>query len=242
MSSGNRNLSALNASSWYGSLAEHTFPASFIKLSPSEIRALAEGDVDGDDATAVVKRLRGPMDAFPGNCFVFVDTAAPTDTERFKGKRGAVYSPKSAWRYLCESRKVCDAVASGAADHICVRPFRRMSVPREFRLFIQDGVLKAMSQYWLIRHFRRLEGRKEHYWDMARAFVEKIEWLLPIRTLVVDIYFTARNDILIVDLNPWGPPTDPLLLRDWDRDWSDTNGIFLIPPPRKVKGDVNVSF
>jgi hypothetical protein len=105
-------------SEWYQSLADHTFPTSFVKLSPDEISALVQQDRESSFAKQVQKRLKLPMHYFPGNCFVCVDTAAPTDTERFESKRGAVYSPESAWRYLCESEKVRNAVESGESDHI----------------------------------------------------------------------------------------------------------------------------
>jgi len=229
-------------SEWYQSLADHTFPTSFVKLSQDEKSAIVQQDTKSSFGKEVQERLRLPMHYFPGNCFVCVDTAAPTDTERFKNKRGAVYSPESAWKYLCESEKVRDAVKSGDSDHICIRPFRRMSHPREFRLFIKDGHLNAMSQYWLIRHYRRLEGRKESYWESALNMVEKISWLLPSSTLVMDIYFTSSNKILILDFNCWGAPTDPLMLKEWDRDWDEPAGINLIKPPIKLSGDVNVSF
>jgi len=229
-------------SDWYQSLADHTFPTSFVKLNSTELDALAAGEIAGGPADEVQQRLKLPMSSFPGNCFVFVDTAAPTDTERFEGKRGAVYSPASAWRFLCESEKVRNAVKAGESDHICIRPFRRMSQPREFRLFIKDGHLKAMSQYWLVRHFRRLEGRKKDFWEKAVKLVEKISWLLPSSTIVMDVYFTSAGEILILDFNPWGDPTNPLMLKTWDQDWNETPGIRLIPPPEKVGGDINVSF
>lgn len=88
-----------------------------------------------------------------------------------------------------------------------------------------------MSQYYLLRHFRRLEGVREKYWERAGEFVEHISWMLPLKTLVMDIYFTAGGEIMIVDLNPWGGATDPLLLRSWDRDWSKPAGIVLMDPP-----------
>ena len=94
----------------------------------------------------------------------------------------------------------------------------------------------------LIRHFRRLEGVKQRFWEEAEAFVSGIAWLLPLKELVMDVYFTSEHRILIVDLNPWGAPTDPLLLNTWDRDWSQPLGITLMPPPFKITGDVNVSF
>ncbi len=233
---------ACKTSAWYQALSSYTFPSSFIKLKPFEIQALADGQDSGKIVADVVERLRAPMKACPGNCFVFVDTAAPTDTERFEKKRGAVYSPASAWKVLAGSEKVRKAVSSGQSDFICIRPFRRMSKPREFRLFIYKGRLSAMSQYWLIRHFRRLHGVKNIYWEKAEKFVQKISWLLPHPTIVMDVYFTAGLDIMIVDFNPWGPPTPPLLLRDWERNWAVESGIQLIPPPTMISGEVNVSF
>ena len=233
---------SLKTSNWYQSLADHTFPTSFVKLSPDELSALTDGDTTSAVADEVVVRLENPMRSFPGNCFVFTDTVAPTDTERFEGKRGAVHSAKSAWKFLCESEKTKKAAADGLVDHICVRPFRRMTRAREFRLFIKDGVLKGMSQYWLIRHYRRLVGPKDEYWEKAKTLVAAIAWLLPAQTVVMDIYITSHGDILIVDFNPWGSPTEPLMLKTWERDWTEESGNLLIPPPMTLSGDVNVSF
>ncbi len=227
---------------WYTSLANHTFVTSFVRLRDEEISALQKGEIDTPVARNVIHRLNEPMNSFKGNCFVFVDTAAPTDTERFAGKRGAVFSAKSAWRYLAESAKVRRAAADGLVQSICIRPFRRMNQTREFRLFIHGRRLKGMSQYWLIRHFRRLEGHKQKFWDMAEKFVSEIAWVLPTDNIVMDIYLTSSNEILIVDFNPWGEPTKPLLFDRWDRDWSKVEGIRLIPPPMKISGDINVSF
>ena len=231
------------APAWYSSLAAHTFPASFLALRTEEVAALRDGRTEGEEVDAVLRRLAPPMRSFPGNCFVFTDLTAPTDTERFEDKRGAVYSPESAWRYLVASAKVRHAAAVGQVGHLCIRPFRRMNRTREFRLFLYQGKLRGMSQYWLIRHYRRLEGRKDFFWKSAIRFVDEISWLLPHPTIVMDVYFTAENQILIVDFNPWGPPTDPLLLRSWERAWDEEDvGIKLIPPPVSVNGELNVSF
>ena len=235
-------LKKLWVSAWYRELADHTFPTSFVRLNDAELAALAEGQVEGEIPAEVQRRLKLPMASFPGNCFVFTDCVAPTDTERFLNKRGAVYSPRSAWRYLAESKKVRAAALGRGFEHICVRPFRRISKPREFRLFIKGGHLKAMSQYWLVRHFRRLEGRREAYWKLAESLVQGISWRLPEKDVVMDIYITSRNEVLIIDLNCWGAPTSPLMLRSWERDWDVDTGIKLIPPPTKVSGEVNVSF
>jgi len=234
---------------WYAALAPFTWDTKFVKLRKDAIDALSVG-MNEEQAKeflytpvgkGVMNDLAEPMGDIPGNAFAFVDSCAPTDTERFALKGGAVYSPRSALFYLLQSKKVSEAARNNKVEYICLRPFRKITRAREFRLFIYDGKLSAMSQYNLIRHFRRLEGVKKSYWDSAVKFVESVIWRLPIKTLVIDIYITSGGDILVVDLNKWGE-TDPLLLRTWERDWSETVGIQLMSPPTSISGDVKVSF
>ncbi|MBQ9502364.1 MAG: hypothetical protein IJU70_09435 [Lentisphaeria bacterium] len=238
----------LRMPNWYPYLASHAFPTAFVRLRPEAAALLAASDEEralmpGSVSKQVVEDLRQPMSKIPGNCFTSTDTCSPTDTERFLGKRGAVYSPESAWRFLLQSEKIRHSAAAGQVNFICLRPFRRINQAREFRLFIRGGVLSAMSQYWLIRHFPLLDKNGKHYWNMARKLADDVVWQLPVSDFVMDIYITRDEDILIIDLNPWGPPTDPLLLRDWDRDdWMDRPGLKVMLPPTKISGNVHVSF
>jgi D123 len=238
----NHDENIYRAPVWYPALAAYTFPTMFVKLTQPEIEALAHGVTCGEQVKEIVRRMKQPMHMLPGNCFAFVDTVAPTDTSRFKAKRGAVHSASSAWKFLARSMKVREAAAAGKVEYICLRPFRRMNNTREFRLFIYKGELRAMSQYNLTKHFRRLESMKEEYWDVAQKFMDRAGWLLPSPNLVVDIYITSDNQVLVIDLNPWGEGTDPKMLNTWDRDWEEEIGIVLMPPPTRINGDVNVSF
>ncbi|MDD4818323.1 MAG: hypothetical protein PHI85_10170 [Victivallaceae bacterium] len=228
---------------WYKVLKKHTFPTNFLNLTPSELQALAAGEEDTPTAKDVIARMR-PLMHRPGNNFVLMDSCAPTDTERYYAKRGAVHSARSAWVFLARSAKVRAAAAAGAADTICIRPFRRMSIPREFRLFFVDGELAAASQYFLIRHFRRLEGVKDKYWKLLAKFAAKIADKLPAENVVMDVYVTSDREVLVLDLNVFGPPTSPLLLRSWEQDWKniDEPKLKLMPPPVKISGEVTVSF
>ena len=234
------------ASVWYPSLAAKTFLTTFVKLRSESVKALAEGITEDKDPQSpvnlAINDMKEAMGSFFGHSFVFTDCCAPTDTERFLNKKGAVYSAKSAWKILASSGKIQKSAAAGEVEHICIRPFRHMNRTREFRLFIYEGKLSAMSQYYLIRHFRRLEGVKERLWEKAKKFVEETIWLMPVKTLVMDIYFTSDEEIMIIDINKWGSPTEPLMLNTWERDWNETAGIVLMPPPIQISGDVNISF
>ena len=105
-----------------------------------------------------------------------------------------------------------------------------MTRPREFRLFINEGRLILMSQYWLIRHYHRLEFKKDFYWAKAEELVDEISWLLPSETIVLDIYFTSKDQVILIDFNTWGEPTSPLLAESWDIDWTEEVGLKIIPP------------
>ena len=77
---------------------------------------------------------------------------------------------------------------------------------------------------------------------LAEEFVSNVAWKIPEERVVIDIYITSSNKVMVMDLNPWGEPTSPLLLRKWERDWSTPAGIILMEIPCKISGNVNVSF
>lgn len=237
-----KKIDIYRVQNWYPNLAVNSFPSVFVMLRPEEVTALADGKTSGPVVEGVLPRLDSALRTFSGNRFVSVDLAAPTDTERFRSKRGAVKSASSAWGVLAESMKVRSDAMHGKVSCICVRPFRRLDQTKEFRLFIKDGKLNAMSQYWLIRHFRRLVKYQEKYWTQARNFVDSVSWALPAKDIVADIYFTSQGKVLVIDLNQWGPPTDPLMLNTWNRDWNQEGGYRIVPAPHTLSGDVNVSF
>ncbi len=215
-------------SGWYPTLADYTFPTTFVKLKDSDMNLLAEKVTKGDDVKSLVKRIERAQYAFSGGTFVFADTLSPNDTSRFKTKKGAVHSAQSAWNNLTLSKKVVSAAVNREFDCICVRPYRNITYAREFRLFIYNGSLKLMSQRWLKRHYGRLEGRTKNYWKKAKSFVDSISWLLPDQTIVMDVYITSSEKILIIDFNTWGNPTDVLLGSSWDIDWNVELGIKVL--------------
>ena len=236
------NLNVFRMPEWYPKLKNDCFPTVFLELDADELEALKNGQSEGEAVESLLPELKRVMSCFRGPRFFSVDTAAPTDTVRFKEKRGAVYSAASAWKVLVSSEKIRQAAESGLVSSICIRPFRRIQPAREFRLFIRNGKLAGMSQYWLIRHFRRLPGRLERYWKTAQSLVERIAPQLPVPDLTLDIYFKKNSEILIIDLNPWGPPTDPLMYTTWDRDWSQPGKCEIVPPPHMISGSIDVRY
>lgn len=229
---------------WYPVLGEHSMPTVFLKLTGDDIKLLVEGVGNGDAAVSVIARLKNVMRGGAlDNYFISTDLCSPTDTERFEAKRGAVHSAESAWYFLANSAKVRQAAAEGKVEYLAIKPFVRIDRTREFRLFVQNGELRAMSQYNLVRHFRRLEGIKENLYTVVCKWFELVKNNLPVKDVVIDIFLENDDQIVkIIDLNCWGEPTDPLLLRSFEQDWNVVGGIKLMLPPTKISGDVAVSF
>lgn len=227
---------------WYPALSAVCFPTIFVSLTEEEINALAAGTLEGKCVENVIGRIACGVKNLPAPRFVSLDTFSPVDTERYKEKKGAVSSAKSIWNMLCSSGKVKKEAAEGKINNICIRPFRRMDVAREFRLFIKDGKFAGMSQYHLVRHFRRLVEREAEYMALASSFVEKIAPFLPDKDIVADIYITHTRRVILVDLNSWGGTTDAKMLK-WDQQWDTGKPVYgIVPPPRKISGKVEVKF
>ena len=232
----------LPISRWYEDLAAHTFPTVFIGLTLGEAEALAAGDSDSSNLTGLAERLSLAIDSLPGACFVHADVCAPSDAPDFTRSHGKVRTGPQAVKLLASSPKVRQALSSGLTRRLGVHPYRRMDRVREFRLFIYEGKLRAASQMALERHYARLAGRAELVWQRAQELSQAIMPFLPVASLAADVYLTSAGKLMLIDLNPWGAPTLPLLWRTWDQDWNRELGLRLIPKPIKMGGDVSVSF
>ncbi len=229
-------------SEWYAALGQFSFPTVFIQLHDLEIAALVQGESEAGVFTrSPVARIQQAIHDLPGSAFIGADVCVPTDSESYGGGPSVSYG-LVAWRLLASSAKVRAAFESGQTRRITVRPFRRMNRMREFRLFFQDARLVAMSQYNLDQHFARLVKHEKDIWRQAQKFAEEVAGFLPRENLVMDVYYTSSDRIMIVDLNSWGAPTSPLLFKHWNRDWSAEPSLRLIPKPVKMKGEVSVSF
>jgi hypothetical protein len=223
-------------SEWYPFLGHLTFPTVFLALSSEECSVLQENKA----LASLEERISRAIASLPGSCVVGVDSCMPTDSASFQ-KSKALKNGKLALKMLSESDKVKAALADGDKT-ITVRPYRRMDKTREFRLFVKGGDLKAMTQRNLERHFKRLEARRELYWQKGLDFIQEIKKYIAEKDYVVDIYFTSTADVMIVDFNSWGEPTLPLLMKTWDRDWASAEGLKLMAEPIQLGGDIKVSF
>jgi hypothetical protein len=232
----------MQVSSWYTSLGNYTFPTIFVHLTPAEIAALVAGEQTSRTVKGVVRKLQRAVKTLPGSSFVHADVCAPTDAPLFSDARGRVTSGRRAWEMVIASEKVREAFEQGLTERLALHPYRRMNPEREFRMFVKGRRLLGMSQRWLENYHASLHRNADEIWHKAGELAADIAPFLPAADVVADVYLTSVGDYLLIDLNSWGPPTDPLLMRNWDRDWDAEVGLRLVPKPIVLRGNVEVSF
>ncbi len=228
-------------SDWYLALASYTFPTVFIQLTDMEINCLLTADSTTRDTAPIIAKLERAARILPGNSFLHADCCAPTDSMLYAKRKGSVNAGKTGWDILRGSEKAKSAFKNGATRRVALHPYRRMDRSREFRMFVKDGGLAAMCQRYLNDYYLRIHKRRQEIWRTATRFHAEIAAFLPEPEVVVDVYMTSAGELMIIDMNAWGAPTDPLLMRDWSGDWP-TPGLELVTKPVKLKGDVSVSF
>ena len=228
-------------STWYTSFGNYTFPSSFIRLNESEKDALLNKDTSSKISRSVIDKLDYVIDHLPGSCFLHADSCAPTDSAKFKASDFSVKKGQTAWEILIESTKVVSAFKSSETERLGLHSYRRIDKYREFRAFIHGRKLITMSQRYINKHVSKLNGRESEIWQLAQQLFENCSDFLPFEDIVVDLYLTSTKRLMILDMNEWGK-CDPLLLKEWDQDWSAVSGLKLVPKPLKLSGDVSVSF
>ncbi|KAI9496185.1 D123-domain-containing protein [Zychaea mexicana] len=105
----------------------------------------------------------------------------------------------------------------GIQHHLVLRKWQDLQPSMEFRVFIKNKEIVAISQRDLT-FYNFLEGMKDDIEDMIFDFFEdSVQQVFPSTNYVMDVYVEReRRKVWIVDFNPFTPATDGLLF-----EWSE---------------------
>lgn len=99
------------------------------------------------------------------------------------------------------------------ANELVLRRWENIDASLEFRVFVRDRCIIAMCQRDIYNHYPFLVSSSASILQKIISFHASI----PVHhqsSYVLDVYIRPNNT-LVVDLNPWGAPTDALLF-SWD--------------------------
>jgi len=125
---------------------------------------------------------------------------------------------------LCHSFDHC-GVSRTRPDSftLVLRKWRDLYTCNEFRCFVSDGELFAISQRDTSNYYEHLgeQGESEALRrEICCFFEEHLQGVFPLRRYAFDVYIGAapQRKTRLVDFSPWGPTTDPCLF-----DWPELN-------------------
>ena len=221
----------IKISDWYTHLSAYTFPTMFIPIGQEEKKALISQEYDN----ILVENLK-----------THIERASHSIFGRYSIKLDYIDIPVLPRHSFGDAIKALKYISKNsflgndAVDKLLLSPFRRMTTEREFRLFIYDKELIAMSQLHLHKYYKSLDKNKHKYWKKALNFFYKIKNFLPYNRCCLDIYFTSQMEEIILNINEW-EKNNALLFTDWTKlDWTKCQGFRILSSPKEIKGDVIV--
>eukprot|EP01102_Stenamoeba_stenopodia_P013452 TRINITY_DN4369_c0_g1_i1.p1 TRINITY_DN4369_c0_g1~~TRINITY_DN4369_c0_g1_i1.p1 ORF type:complete len:361 (-),score=86.40 TRINITY_DN4369_c0_g1_i1:25-1107(-) len=97
---------------------------------------------------------------------------------------------------------------------IIIREWHPMQASMEFRGFVYNHNLNAVSQYCYMQYFKDLPPRKASIEQQIKEFHSTFKDLVPQQNYIVDFAITHDGSIQIVELNPFFQDTSACLF-DW---------------------------
>lgn len=104
---------------------------------------------------------------------------------------------------------------------LILRKWMEINPSMEFRVFVKNNNIVGISQRDTSTYYDTVASHAKEIQQEIEAFYHKfIHSKFFDATYVFDIYRRKENDIILIDFNPFGRVTDPLLC-DWDELLSD---------------------
>jgi hypothetical protein len=236
---------------WPPALAALSFAQVGVPLTPAQVHSL--GHANGVDrhcfrngAEIELLRLESDLDAvlrgFPSGTFVRLGSRSPKDTRLGLLTGCRAFTGADAVRLLTAgSRRVAFDLRRCLRDrlvpHVFLRAWQEIDGWDEVRCFWQAGRLLGTSQY----HHRATvpdevrAGLAAHGGSAIARFIPRFAAAWGAADIVFDLWLARKSAdtfAVLIEINPWGPPTDPCLF-SWSK--ADFDGSFRLKSGRDIE-------
>lgn len=227
-----------NMQRWYPYIEEYTAKTEFIHLTPAEIKiirnmqtlCMARGfnTTDYIEFEDLMDRLRPYFDTHKHQFFK-LSSVSPKDirdvpcydelvlynrsqcTSKGQYRKLCVHSPEECIWLLLNSERLYATMKDRPFGHyIVLREWVDADPELEFRCFIYDGQLTAISQYHSLTDFRFTSEQAIDYGNMIRDFWnnsgihDKLLTGTGVNEWVMDVVISNNSTIKVVELNGFG--------------------------------------
>lgn len=228
---------------WPSEVLALSMPTKFVRFPIGIINDLFEHH---KVVPASIQELAATLDAEMEwrRCFIRLNSRSPKDA-LWPFEVGATCSGKEAMKLLGSSERILDDLArfEYIPEHpafICLRDFVPGLQPeREFRCFVKEGELIAVSAYDYLRPTEPpADGGKDIRHTIEQWFNNILKPRLHLSTVVFDVFLDWDGGILLIELNPYGL-SDPCFLRSYDQVESFSGFVACGQPASKAAAPVD---
>lgn len=120
------------------------------------------------------------------------------------------------------------------AHMLCLRKWTSIQSSSEFRCFVKDNDIIAISQRDCTSFYEYLcEYKETILQDILKFHSSKISTKFPIKDYVMDVFRPNENEVVLIDFNPFSIMTDGLLF-SWEELDSITTPVLGTPELRLI--------
>ncbi|GMH37968.1 hypothetical protein BSKO_05852 [Bryopsis sp. KO-2023] len=126
---------------------------------------------------------------------------------------------------ICHAFDHCPEPPAPPVNYVlALRKWYSLRPESEFRCFVHGNELVGVSQRDVSQFYPQLAGREEELSQRLSDFFESdLRGRFPLSDYVFDVYVTSRSRIRLLDFNPIGGATSPLLFSWEDLGYSISN-------------------
>lgn len=202
---------------WYNLLDDVTFPSFFIDIKPSHRVAIRDRDMGNlrDLENEIKKYMKKHKDWV---WFAKLNSVSPKDGTK-SGKELKFTDSDDIIRRFMDCNRTRVFICEDPTSSIVLRKWYDIPENMEFRCFIREKKLRAISQYHCEDFFPELVAQKEDLLYKIKTFYTELSNRIPYEDAVMDVAILDEK-VLIIEFNQFGAETScGSCLYNWDLDY-----------------------
>ena len=197
---------------WPVEIAELSIPTELVRIDALAAFGAICDLMDQKPVNQWMRDLAADLDSRMGwkRWFIRLNSRSPKDNP-WPFETPATMSGKEAVMLLAGSMRIFDDLNEfrflpEQPCYVCLREFNPKITPAgEFRCFVKDGALIAVSHYDYLRPWAGPENQgRELRGKIDAWFTERLQPHLHVKDVVFDLFIDHDGSILLIELNPYG--------------------------------------
>jgi hypothetical protein len=183
----------------------------------------------GEKLSEISIQINQTINDLGGSVFIKLGSRSPKDSFIGNVLKGfCCHNDKEVFDLLFDSERIMEdsyRYYMNDGGYLVLREWKDIKKYEEFRCFVSDRKLEAISQYEYFNYFPKIVENKITIQNIILAKFQQIKDYIP-SDCILDIWVKNYKEAVVIELNPLGIDTDPCLF-SWN-EWNTGSFEFRI--------------